>query len=351
MPTPPAPLRVLVVDDDDSVRSALARYLTKIGYDTLQANGGAEALVLLAHGRFAAMLCDIRMPGMTGVELLPKVMAQDGDLAVIMLTAVGEPGSAIQCLKLGAADYLIKPVELEELSHALTYALRKRELEIERRGMEQWLAREVAEKTKELHEQSRQVELLSLSILIGLVDAAEPAGPGGHNHSLRVSNLSAHLAVELGMAGENAEMVRLAARIHDLGRVAMRDERLRRVSSADEHLEAVAEVASPDGNAPEVAARILEPLRRYADIVTYIRHQHERWDGQGRPGGLKGDAIPLGSRIIAAANLQDELSEGTAGSDASAPAAILDHVRGMAGTLLDPAVVRALEIVLDRRRY
>ena len=146
-------------------------------------------------------------------------------------------------------------------------------------------------------------------------------------------------------------MVRLAARIHDLGRVAMRDERLRRVSRADEPPGAIAEVASPDGNAAEVGARILEPLRRHADIVTYVRHQHERWDGQGRPAGLKGDAIPLGSRIIAVANLHDELSEGTAGSDAGAPAASLDHVRGMAGTMLDPGVVGALETVLDRRRH
>jgi len=350
MPQPAtAPPRILVVDDDDSVRAALARYLARVGYDTLQANGGAEALSMLAHGRFDAMVCDIRMPGMSGVELLPKVIAQDSDIAVIMLTAVGEPGSAIQCLKLGAADYLIKPVELEELAHSLGYALRKRELEVERRGMEQWLAREVAEKTRELSEQSRQVELLSLSILMGLVDAAEPAGQSGRNHSMRVSNLCAHIAVELSLAADDVEMVRLAARLHDLGRVALRDEGLRRVSKADEPAPA-AEVETPDGNAPEVAARILEPLRRHADIVPYIRHQHERWDGQGRPDKMKGDAIPLGARIIAAANLLDELSEGSDGH-AGTPAQVLDHVRDMAGTRLDPAVVRALETVLARRRH
>src|SRR5258708_4319163 len=108
---PPATMpRILVTDDDDGVRSALSRFLVKSGYDVMQADGGEAAPEILAHGHFAAMLCDIRMPGMTGVELLPKVMAQDSDLAVIMLTAVGDPGSAIQCLKLGATDYLIKPV-------------------------------------------------------------------------------------------------------------------------------------------------------------------------------------------------------------------------------------------------
>src|SRR4051812_40022332 len=113
-PATAPPPRILVTDDDDGVRNALARFLAKSGYDVVQAEGGAAALEILAHGHFAGMLCDIRMPGMTGVELLPKVVALDPDLAVIMLTAVGDPGSAISCLKLGATDYLIKPVELEE---------------------------------------------------------------------------------------------------------------------------------------------------------------------------------------------------------------------------------------------
>src|SRR5437868_11193460 len=100
-----APQRILVTDDDDGVRNALARFLARLGYDVVQAESGVAALDILGHGHFSAMLCDIRMPGMTGVELLPKVIEHDSDIAVIMLTAVGDPGSAIQCLKLGATDY------------------------------------------------------------------------------------------------------------------------------------------------------------------------------------------------------------------------------------------------------
>ena len=321
--------RILVTDDDDGVRNALARFLTKIGYDVMQADGGDAALEILAHGRFAAMLCDIKMPGMTGVELLPKAIARDADLAVIMLTAVGDPGSAIQCLKLGATDYLIKPVELEELAHALQFALRKRHLEIERRGMEQWLAKEVAEKTKELNEQARQVELLSLSIVQALVDAAEPAGHGGRNHSMRVANLSAHVAAELGLDAAAIEDVRLAARLHDLGRVAARDERLRRDSSADT-LDA----------APAVAARILEPLKLHADVVRIIRYQDARADTDS--------AAPLGSKIIAATNRFDELTEGGQGMK---PAEAMLQVQALSGSVLDPAVVTALAAVVSRRAH
>jgi putative two-component system response regulator len=344
MPTSREPPRVLVTDDDDGVRTALARFLAKSGYEVVQADGGPAALESLTHGRFAAMLCDIRMPGMTGVELLPKVIALDSDLAVIMLTAVGDPGSAIQCLKLGATDYLIKPVELEELAHALQYALRKRELEVERRGMEQWMAREVAEKTKELQEQSHQVELLSLSILMALVDAAEPSSSGNRNHSMRVANLSAHVAAELGLEAAVIEEVRLAARLHDLGRVAAHHERLRDSDGAPHG------GTGADVDAPRVAARILEPLRLHAGVVEIIRHQDERFDGQGRPQGRRGDAIPVGSRIVAATNLYDEMTEGTNGGGSVTGREALDRLRGLAGSRLDPAVVDALHAVLARRR-
>lgn len=332
MPPPKAPYRVLVTDDDDGVRNALARFLAKVGYDVVQADGGEAALEILAHGHFAAMLCDIRMPGMTGVELLPKVMAQDSDLAVIMLTAVGDPGSAIQCLKLGATDYLIKPVELEELSHALQYALRKRELEIERREMEQWLAREVAEKTKELNEQSRQVELLSLSILMALVDAAEPPGPGGRNHSMRVANLCAHVAAELGLEAEAIEEVRLAGRLHDLGNVAARDARLSGTHErgpGSHH---------PD-TAPMVAGRILEPLRRHAEVTRIIKAQEDRFDTDGA-------SMPIGSRIVAVTNCFDELTEGM---QELPPADAMANIAAKAGNEFDPAAVSALGAVIGRR--
>ncbi len=339
-----APVRILVVDDDEHVRTALARYLAKTGYQVTQADGGSAALERLAAEPFEAMLCDIRMPGMTGVELLPRVIAHDPDIAVLMLTAVGEPGSAIECLKVGAADYLIKPVELEELSHSLRYALRRRELEIERRGMEQWLAREVAEKTRELDEQARRVEFLSLTILTALVDAIDAAGTAGRNHSSRVANLCAHVAAGMALPPDDIESVRIAGRLHDLGRVAMRDEQLRRASRATP-----AELAG-DTDAPAVAARILEPLQHHRDVVEMIRYQHERWDGQGTPEGRKGEAIPLGSRVLTAVNLYDELTESpTAGQGPLLPGEAIATLKGLAGTLLDPAVVAALERALAHR--
>lgn len=156
---------VLVVDDEDGIRQALDRFLTRLGYTVRQAPGGPEALALLTDERPAAMLSDIRMPGMTGVELVPKVIAADPDVAIIMLTAIDEPRTAIDCLKLGAYDYLIKPVDLEELELSLQAALRARQLEIDRRNLEQWLAREVAVRTREIEERTALVESVALDAI------------------------------------------------------------------------------------------------------------------------------------------------------------------------------------------
>jgi DNA-binding NtrC family response regulator len=173
VPAPPGPAdrtTVLVVDDEDGIRQALTRFLGRLGYNVHAAANANEALQLLSAHHPQAMLCDIRMPETSGVELLPKVLAQDPDLAVLMLTAIDEPRTAIECLKLGAYDYLIKPVDLEELELSLQHALRQRQLEVDRRELEQWLAREVAVRTRELEERSAAIEEVALDALAAARD-------------------------------------------------------------------------------------------------------------------------------------------------------------------------------------
>jgi DNA-binding NtrC family response regulator len=162
---PPTPTTVLVVDDEDGIRQALNRFLSRLGYRVLQAASAAEALDQQAADLPHAMLSDIRMPNMTGVELVPKALAHDSDLAIIMLTAIDEPRTAIECLKLGAYDYLIKPVDLDELQLSLQGALRQRQLEIERRELEQWLAREVAVRTRDMEDQTSSIARIALDAL------------------------------------------------------------------------------------------------------------------------------------------------------------------------------------------
>jgi len=166
----PAGTPVLVVDDEEGIRQALTRFLTRLGYQVRAAANAAEALEQVASSHPQVMLCDIRMPGTSGIELLPKVLALDPDLAVVMLTAIDEPRTAIECLKLGAFDYLIKPVDLDELELSLQHALRQRQLEVDRRELEQWLAREVAVRTRDLEERTAAIEEIALDALAAARD-------------------------------------------------------------------------------------------------------------------------------------------------------------------------------------
>jgi DNA-binding NtrC family response regulator len=170
MTATPQGTTILVVDDEDGIRQALTRFLTRLGYQVQAAANAKEAIEQQTAHHPQAMLCDIRMPETSGVELLPKMLAQDPDLAIIMLTAIDEPRTAIECLKLGAADYLIKPVDLEELEFSLQHALRQRQLEMDRRELEQWLAREVAVRTRELEERSAAIEEVALDALAAAGD-------------------------------------------------------------------------------------------------------------------------------------------------------------------------------------
>lgn len=164
------PTSVLVVDDEDSIRQALERFVTRLGYRAVMARDGITALERVAQNHFDLMLCDVRMPGVSGVELVPRVLERDPDVAILMLTAVDEPRTAVECLKLGAYDYLIKPVDLDELELAMRTALRRRQLEIERRELERWLASEVQVRTKELEDRTAALEEVSFGALAAARD-------------------------------------------------------------------------------------------------------------------------------------------------------------------------------------
>jgi len=183
-------MSVLIVDDEDAIRQALERFISRLGHRAVTARDGVSALERIAQGRFDLMLCDVRMPGLSGVDLVPRVLERDPDVAILMLTAVDEPRTAVECLKLGAYDYLLKPVDLDELELAMRGALRRRQLEIERRELERWLATEVSVRTRELEEKTAALEDVAFGAL-----AAAPKWSGA-DAAVRT------LARELGMTEE-----------------------------------------------------------------------------------------------------------------------------------------------------
>ncbi len=163
------PRTVLLVDDEESIRQAIGKFLRSRGYAVTVAGGGGEALDALFRERFDAMVCDVRMPEMTGLEVVPNAIEASPDIAIVMLTAVNDAPTVTEALALGALDYLMKPVELDLLVDSIERALQKRGAEVQQRHVERVIREEFAIRTGNL---SRTQEVLAEALAIALGDMA-----------------------------------------------------------------------------------------------------------------------------------------------------------------------------------
>src|SRR6266705_502548 len=281
------PVQILVVDEEEPIRNALKKFLTQQQYEVYAAGTGEEALQQLRRHRIALMLCDIRMPGTSGVDLVPQAIEVEPELAILMLTAVNDATSAALCMKL---------------------------------------------------------ERLSIATLEALVNALEAKDPYMRGHSARVADLSATIAHELGIPEEEVEHVRVAGRLHDIGKIGTRESVLNKQGAlTPEEFEHVKQHVI-------IGSQILAPLTHLGDIIPAVRHHHERFDGTGYPDGLRGEAIPLSARILGAAEVYDALTTSRAYQEKMTPDKAIGRIADLAGTVLDPAVFDALSSVVARRR-
>ena len=335
--------RILLVDDEAAIRVALAKLLRSQGFDVETADSGRAALQMLATERFALMLCDIRMPGMTGLELVPQALAVDPDIAVMMLTAVNDAASATDALSHGAVDYLLKPPELSELLQAAERALKRRELSIEQRRVEAYIREEVALRTEELEREKLALRDLTVGSAETLINAMEAKDVYLRGHSQRVADLAAAIAEALGLDADTVEDVRLAGRLHDVGKIGIREEVLNKPGKlTPEEFEHV------KGHV-RIGMEILAPLHHIATTLEFVHDHHEHWDGSGYPRGRRGEEITIGGRILAAADAFDAMTSRRAYREPMTAAETLEHLRTSGvGTLLDPRVYDALVAVVAR---
>src|SRR2546427_3657630 len=319
---------VLVVDDEEPIRNALKKFLAQQRFEVYAAASGEEALQQLRRHRVALMLCDIRMPGTSGVDLVPQALEVEPDLAILMLTAVNDATSAALCMQRGAMDYLTKPIELADLGRAVQRALKRREMLLENRHLNQWLKEEVTTRTAELQREQHRMERISTATLEALVNALEAKDPYLRGHSARVADLSANIATEMGLGEEEVDRVRVAGGLHDLGKIGTRDAVVNKEGplTAEEFEHVKQHVI--------IGAQILAPLVHLGDIVAMVKSHHERYDGTGYPDGLRGEEVPLGGRIIAAAEVYDALTTARPYQEKMTPEQALERMAGLSGMVL-----------------
>jgi len=334
---------VLVVDDEEPIRNALKKFLAQQQFEVYAAGSGDEALNHLRRHKIALMLCDIRMPGTSGVDLVPQAIEIEPDLAILMLTAVNDATSAALCMQRGAMDYLTKPIELADLGRAVQRALKRREVQLENRELNRWLKEEVTTRTAELHRERQKLERISVATLEALVNALEAKDPYMRGHSARVADLSATIAAEAGLDDEAIEHIRVAGRLHDVGKIGTRESVLNKQGAlTPEEFEHVKQHVL-------IGSQILAPLPHLEHVIAMVRGHHERWDGTGYPDALRGEEIPMGARIIGAAEVYDALCTSRPYQEKMTPEQAVERMADLSGTVLDPKVYDALSAVVKRR--
>jgi putative two-component system response regulator len=316
------PWRLLVVDDMEAMRMALAQCLRLTGYDVVAAASGAEALELLRTQRFDLLLTDQAMPGISGLELTEAVSRMHPHMPVVVLTGHTDVELAKDSLQRGASDFVTKPVNIRELPILVERNLTRRRLEVAR-----------------LQEREAQVLFAAIKALASAVDAKDRYTA---RHSRMVTRLALLLADEISLSSEERSVLELSAWMHDVGKIGVPDSILSKPGSLTQEEFAVMMVHPVKGG--EIVGEI-EELGRVADV---IRHHHERVDGGGYPDGLRGEAIPLASRIILIADAFEAMTADRSYRRGLGWETALQELREHSGTQFDANLVRAFIIMLAR---
>ena len=294
--------RILIVDDEKMICSILARRLNREGYDCVIANNGTEALSHFYKDTFSLIISDIKMPEIDGIELLKRVNALNPKMMVVIMTAYPEIDLAVEAMRLGANDFLIKPVDLDLLVLSVKNVLEKKRLEEELEAYHKNLEKLVKERTSELQQALLVVKkdhLDSVKLLAEVIDAKDPYTRG---HSDRVRRLSMRIAMMLGFDEKRLENLVFGALLHDIGKIGIRDEVLQKQGPlSPKEYQYIKQH-------PLIGVKIMEGIDFFKDKIPMIRNHHEHFDGSGYPDGLIGESIPLEARIIAVPDAFDALT-------------------------------------------
>jgi putative nucleotidyltransferase with HDIG domain len=350
---------VLFVDDEVNILKALQRLMRSEPVNVVCSSRGSEALDLLEKTGAQVVVSDQRMPEMSGVDFLSQVRELRPDVVRMMLTGYTEMDVAVEAINRGEIYRLItKPWNDDELRATIRQAFDHADLKGEIRRLNQVtreqnfklqdmnrnLENKVRERTKQLankHTELRNAYVQTIGALANAVDAKDTYTRG---HSERVGVYASKIAREMGFTKEFIERVYIVGLLHDVGKIGIRDA----VITKPDRLtpEEFEEIKAH----PEIGAKILEPVDFLADVAPCVRHHHEWFDGsdRGYPWRLRGEMIPLPSRIILVADTVEAMTSDRPYRKAMPLEVVCTELDKYSGTQFDPVCTRACLSILDR---
>jgi response regulator RpfG family c-di-GMP phosphodiesterase len=337
----PQSYQILIVDDEESIRTLLTKRLGRIGYRCVTAADGAEGLAALADGPYDMALVDINMPGMNGIEVLRRIQSADDTLSVSILTAYADTETAVDALRFGAYDFLNKPFEFDRLTLAIANGIERTRLLRLARDYTRELEEQVAQRTAELEAQFRRLKTFFLQTTNALVTAIEAKDKYTEGHSRRVAELGRMLALAHGMDDVEAERLYVAGILHDVGKIGVPDHVLLKNGKLDDAEWTIMKSHS------EKSAEIIAHIDDMVDVTMVIRGHHEWFDGSGYPDGIVGEHIPLGARILIVADAFDAMTTTRPYRGGRSLQAARDEIARCSGTQFDPAIAETFLHLID----
>jgi putative nucleotidyltransferase with HDIG domain len=333
--------RILVVDDDDSVRDLITGILSHSGHECRSVSSAEAALAALqSNTRYALVLSDLAMEGMDGFALLERIRKLDPQLPVVMVTGVHDISVALSTMRSGAYDYLLKPFERDQLLVTVRRALENRRLKIENLSYRSRLEALVAARTELLEranaELTRKTDELERSYditLEALGDALDLKDAETEGHSKRVTAFTIAIARAMELPPERVRVIARGAFLHDVGKMAIPDAILRKPGRLTPEEQTLMREHAQYGY------QMLHKIPFLKEAANIVYSHQERFDGTGYPRGLKGDQIPLGARIFAVADTFDAITSDRPYRAAQSISSARREIQRHSGHQFDPEVV------------
>jgi putative two-component system response regulator len=335
---------VLVVDDEPQVQQLIRRILESHGFECELAASAEEARKSLeTDGKhFQLMLCDVNMPGESGLDLIRDALVSHPDVAALMVTGADDPSLAESAIRLGAHGYLTKPFSPNELMIHITNALHRRRLEIENREHREVLEQAVANRTaalsdavSRLQRSEQELRTHQEETVRRLSSMAELRDLETGRHLERMSSYCALIAERFGFSHERVELMRVASPMHDVGKIGIPDNILLKPATLTPEELQIMQQHTVIGY--QILSGSEAELLTLAATLAWTHH--ERFDGTGYPRGVAGDEIPIEGRIAAVADVFDALTTDRIYRPAFEVEQAIEMMRAQRGTHFDPDVL------------